>query len=82
MLGQALTHRTEDRFGLTGRGRIEPGAFADLVVFDPVTIRDRATYEHPHVFPEGIAAVIVNGEVAWSEDAPSIARAGRALRRP
>jgi len=77
-----MTSLPADRFGLTGRGRIEPSAFADLVVFDPVTIRDRATYEHPHVFPEGIAAVIVNGEVAWSEDAPSIARAGRALRRP
>jgi N-acyl-D-amino-acid deacylase len=76
-----MTSLPADRFGLTARGRIKPGGFADLVVFDPATIRDRATFEHPHVFPEGIAAVIVNGEVAWSDDAPSIVRAGRALRR-
>ncbi len=76
-----MTSLPADRFGLTGRGRIEPGAFADLVVFDPATIRDRATYGDPHMFPQGIAAVIVNGEVAWSQDAPQTVCAGRALRR-
>jgi len=76
-----MTSLPADRFGLTGRGRIEPGAFADLVVFDAETIRDTATYEDPHVFPEGLVAVVVNGEVAWSDGSPSIACAGRALRR-
>ena len=76
-----MTSLPADRFGLTGRGRIEPGAFADLVVFDAETIRDTATYEEPHVFPEGLVAVVVNGEVAWSDGSPSIACAGRALRR-
>jgi len=76
-----MTSLPADRFGLTGRGRIESGAFADLVVFDAETIRDPATYEEPHVFPEGLVAVVVNGEVAWSDGSPSIACAGRALRR-
>jgi len=70
-----------DRFGLAGRGRIEPGAFADLVVFDPATINDLATFDDPHAFPEGIAAVVVNGRIAWSDGDTSIACAGRALRR-
>jgi N-acyl-D-aspartate/D-glutamate deacylase len=78
---QKMTSLPADRFGLTGRGRIEPGAFADLVVFDAETIRDTATYEDPHAFPEGLVAVVVNGELAWSDGSPSIACAGRALRR-
>jgi N-acyl-D-amino-acid deacylase len=76
-----MTSLPADRFGLAGRGRIEPGAFADLVVFDPATIDDLATFDEPHAFPEGIAAVVVNGEVAWSDGDASVACAGRALRR-
>jgi N-acyl-D-aspartate/D-glutamate deacylase len=75
-----MTSLPADRFGLTGRGRIEPGAFADLVVFDPEAIRDTATYQEPHAFPVGLAAVVVNGAVAWADGSASIARAGRALR--
>jgi N-acyl-D-aspartate/D-glutamate deacylase len=76
-----MTSLPADRFGLEGRGRIVAGAFADLVVFDPATIRDTATYEQPHAFPEGITAVVVNGVVAWSAEDREIVRAGRALRR-
>ena len=76
-----MTSLPADRFGLTGRGRIEPGAVADLVVFDPATIRDTATYEQPHSFPEGLTAVVVNGALAWSAQDGEIVRAGRALRR-
>ena len=76
-----MTSLPADRFGLSGRGRIEPGAFADLVLFDPATIRDTATYERPHSFPEGIAAVVVNGAEAWSARDGEIVRAGRAVRR-
>ena len=70
-----MTSLPADRFGLTGRGRIEPGAFADLVLFDPATIRDTATYEHPHSFPEGLTAVVVNGALAWSARDGEIVRA-------
>jgi N-acyl-D-aspartate/D-glutamate deacylase len=67
------------RFGLAGRGTIEPGALADLVLFDPARIADRATYERPHAFADGVDVVVVNGQVAW-DGAPG-ARAGRALAR-
>jgi N-acyl-D-amino-acid deacylase len=74
-----MTSLPADRFGLAGRGRLEAGAFADLVVFDPQRVGDTATYERPHAFAEGIDLVVVNGQVAW--DGSVGARAGRALRR-
>jgi N-acyl-D-aspartate/D-glutamate deacylase len=49
-------------------------------LFDPTTIRGTATYEDPHLFPEGIRSVIVNGTVAWSDGDTTIRRAGKALR--
>lgn len=51
-------------YGLTGRGVVEPGAYADLAVFDPETVRDRATYLHPERPPAGIEYVLVNGRIA------------------
>jgi N-acyl-D-amino-acid deacylase len=74
-----MTSMSADRFGLAGRGRIEPGAVADLVLFDPGRVADAATYERPHAFAEGIDLVVVNGRVAW--DGSPGHRAGRALRR-
>lgn len=75
-----MTSLPADRFGLAGRGRIAEGAVADLVVFDPERITDRATFEAPHVFPDGVEKVVVNGRVAWDGFAYG-ERAGRALRR-
>jgi len=74
-----MTSLPARRFGLAGRGTIEPGAFADLVLFDPLRVADRATYERPHAFARGIDVVVVNGRVAW--DGSTGERAGRALRR-
>ena len=61
---QRMTDGPARRFGLTRRGRLQPGYFADLVVFDPDTVTDTATYEDPRRFPEGIPWVVVNGQVA------------------
>ena len=74
-----MTSLPAERFGLAGRGRLVEGAFADLVVFDPDAVEDRATFERPHAFAEGIELVVVNGQVAW--DGAAGARAGRTLRR-
>jgi len=70
------------RLGLRDRGRIAAGAFADVVVFDPATVRDRATFEAPHQYPDGIPYVIVNGAVTVDGGVMTANRAGRALRRP
>jgi N-acyl-D-amino-acid deacylase len=68
-------------FGLADRGEIRPGAFADVVIFDPARVVDRATYTDPHQLAEGVDWVIVNGVVARRDDAFTGARAGRVLRR-
>jgi N-acyl-D-amino-acid deacylase len=75
-----MTSLPADRFGLGDRGRIKEGAFADLVIFDPDRVRDGATYRDPHVYPDGIELVVVNGTVVWRSGTASIAPAGRALR--
>jgi N-acyl-D-amino-acid deacylase len=51
------------RFKLTGRGLLAPGYAADIVVFDPATISERASYNEPKRFPEGISHVLVNGRL-------------------
>jgi N-acyl-D-amino-acid deacylase len=66
-------------FKLKDRGRLEPGYFADLVVFDPATIIDRATYASPLVPASGIAAVYVNGKLSYAEGKGATPGAGRLI---
>ncbi|HMD02612.1 MAG TPA: amidohydrolase family protein, partial [Candidatus Baltobacteraceae bacterium] len=67
-------------FGLAERGRLEVGAFADLVLFDPERIVDTATYERPYSYPLGIDGVWVNGRAVVREGALTGALPGRVLR--
>jgi len=69
------------RFGLADRGVVRPGAAADLVVFDPGTVIDRATYEDPVQPAAGIDLVIANGETVRDGARSTGARPGRVLRR-
>ena len=66
---------------LRDRGVLQPGAFADIVVFDPQTIADIATYTEPRQYPAGIQHVVVNGAVTVESGRQTDARAGRMLRR-
>jgi N-acyl-D-amino-acid deacylase len=67
--------------GLRDRGLVRPGAFADLVLFDPATVLDRATTREPHALAAGIEKVWVNGALVYTEGAATANRPGRALRR-
>ena len=65
--------------GLEDRGYVKPGQRADLIVFDPLRVRDRATFSNPHQYSQGIDWVIINGELVVKEGKPNGARAGRVL---
>jgi N-acyl-D-amino-acid deacylase len=69
------------RFGLGGRGILAPGAYADLTVFDPERVIDRASFAEPTLPAAGIEHVFVNGRPVWSGAKPTGERPGRALRR-
>ncbi|MEU7216107.1 N-acyl-D-amino-acid deacylase family protein [Nocardia iowensis] len=75
-----LTGRPADRLRLRDRGRVRTGYAADLVVFDPATIADAATFDHPKQQARGIRHVLVNGEFAIENGTPTGTLAGRALR--
>jgi N-acyl-D-aspartate/D-glutamate deacylase len=70
-----------DRLGLTDRGRIEDGAWADVVVFDPARFRERGTLEASNRLATGVAHVVVNGVVSMEEGVFTGDRGGRVLRR-
>jgi N-acyl-D-amino-acid deacylase len=69
------------QFGLKDRGALRVGACADLVLFDPDAIADRATFEQPTLPAAGIAQVFVNGRSVWRDGVATGERPGRALRR-
>jgi N-acyl-D-amino-acid deacylase len=68
--------------GLDRRGRLAPGMFADVVVFDPATIADRATFENPHQYAVGMRHVFVNGVQVLKDGVHTGATPGRALKGP
>jgi N-acyl-D-amino-acid deacylase len=76
-----MTSMPADQVGIPDRGRIARGMKADLVVFDPGTVRDEATFEDPHRFPIGIHQVLVNGEVVVRDGEHTGARPGTVIRR-
>ncbi|MFT6806956.1 MAG: N-acyl-D-amino-acid deacylase [Saprospiraceae bacterium] len=79
---QKMTSMPADRLGLKDRGRIADGFKADLVIFNPMTIIDKATFEQPHQYPEGIEYVIINGEFVLEQGQFNDLRSGVVLRGP
>ncbi len=75
-----MTGMPAARLRFADRGIIRPGAFADLVAFDPDRVRDRATFEQPHQYPEGIMHVLVNGSFVLRHQERTSRLPGRALR--
>lgn len=75
-----MTSLNAAKLGLRDRGTLRAGAFADVTIFNEQRVIDRATYEAPFQYPEGIDYVLVNGQVALDQGTPTPARAGRALR--
>lgn len=69
------------RMGLTDRGQVQEGWIADLVVFDPATVKDMATFEAPHQYPVGIPWVFVNGVAQVADGAYRDLRPGKVLRK-
>ncbi|HUU33796.1 MAG TPA: D-aminoacylase [Vicinamibacterales bacterium] len=76
------TSQAAIRVGITDRGLVRPGLFADLVVFDPATVKDLATFEQPNKYSTGINYVFVNGRAVVAQGVITAARPGRALRGP
>jgi N-acyl-D-amino-acid deacylase len=77
-----ITSMPAQRYHLVNRGLLETGFYADLTIFDPNTITDRATYAQPTLVSEGIDYVLVNGSVEYDRGRLTGAKAGRALRGP
>jgi|TARA_B100000315_G_scaffold258503_1_gene310913 N-acyl-D-aspartate/D-glutamate deacylase len=75
-----MTSLAAETFGLTDRGRVKEGYFADLVLFDPDSVIDRATYDDPKQEPDGIKLVVVNGRIAYRNGSHTEIGAGKMLR--
>lgn len=75
-----LTSLPADNLSLAERGRLRPGYFADVVVFDPATIQDHATFPKPHQLATGVSDVLVNGKFALKDGKPTGAATGRVVR--
>ena len=76
-----MTSVIADRFGIKGRGRIERGAFADLVIWDEAAFKAKATFTDPHQFTDGVRCVMVNGTIPYRDGKFTGNRGGRFLER-
>ena len=76
-----MTGLTAVQFGLADRGELKPGFFADIMIFDPQNVADRATFEAPKEPSAGIELVMVAGDVVYRDGRPTAARPGRMLLR-
>jgi N-acyl-D-amino-acid deacylase len=76
-----MTSLNATKLGIMDRGLLRPGNFADVVVFDPERVIDKATYEKPFQYSEGIVYVLVNGKLVLDQGKHTGERPGRALRR-
>jgi N-acyl-D-amino-acid deacylase len=77
-----MTSLPAARLGLGDRGLLRPGMAADVVVFDPATVADTATYQSPKQYPLGVELVVVNGQVVLRDGIRTDARPGRPLLHP
>ena len=77
-----LTSLPATQLKLRGRGRLAPGYYADVVLFDPATIADKATYDRPHQYAVGVRHVLVNGVQVLKDGEHSGATPGRVVRGP
>ena len=76
-----ITSLPARRMGVWDRGVLRPGAYADVVVFDPEHVEDTATFEQPQQYPRGIETVVVNGKVVLHQGKRTAERPGRPLLR-
>jgi N-acyl-D-amino-acid deacylase len=79
---QKLTSQAAKALLIEQRGTIKEGFWADVVVFNPDTVKDTATFEEPNQFPIGITHVIINGELVVQNETPTGARPGQVVRAP
>ena len=78
---RSMTSLPASVFGLTDRGVIRPGAFADIAIFDPARVQDRATYTEPHRLAEGMSYVLVNGSIRLEAQTFAAGTNGKVLSR-
>ncbi len=76
-----MTSLSAGRLGLTDRGGVRPGYAADLVLFDPTSVRERADFQHPHQYPVGVEHVFVNGRAVVRDGGLTGEAPGRVLRK-
>ena len=74
-----MTGKPALKLGLDRRGELREGCFADVVVFDPAAIHDRATFEQPHQFAEGVHSVIADGHITLDRGMLSSRLVGQGL---